>query len=88
VGTVGAELGHAPEHVVQLLALLAVENVPEVHALQPRSLVAVPAVDTYWPALQLVHVAQLPALLAVENVPELHALQPWSLVAVPAVDTY
>jgi hypothetical protein len=50
---------------VQLAALLAVLYVPTPQLVQARSLVADPAVLTYWPALQVVQPAQLSWFLVV-----------------------
>ncbi len=69
------------------MALLLVENCPAAHAAQVRSAVALPAVDTRWPALQVVHAVQLTALLVVENCPGAHAAHVRSALALPAADT-
>jgi hypothetical protein len=61
---------------------------PGRHAVQMRSLKALPAVITYWPAVHEAHGAQLAMLLAVLNVPEAHALQVRSLVEAPRPVTY
>jgi hypothetical protein len=68
--------------------LVVVENCPVAQAAQARSAVAVPAVETYWPALQVVQAAQLAALVVVENCPVAQAAQVRSAVALPGDEAY
>ena len=78
-------------HVVQLVHafwLVAVENVPVVHATQVRSEVAVPLEAIFWPAMQSVHVVQENALALVEYVPALQGAHTRSELLVPLVEMY
>jgi hypothetical protein len=61
--------------------------VPAPQAEQERSLLAVPAVETYVPAAQVDQGSQLVWLLLSVKVPLLQAVQERLLVAVPAVET-
>jgi hypothetical protein len=58
-------------YVVHEAALVPVLKCPLAHALHTRSLVAVPAVITNWPALQVVHAVHVPVGV-VRNVPAAH----------------
>jgi hypothetical protein len=61
-------------HALQLARLDVALNVPDAHDVHWRSAVALPAVDTYFPAAQLDHAPQLAAFVVVLNVPESHGL--------------
>ena len=53
-------------HAVQLVAFVVLDALPAEHAVHARSLVEVPAVETYVPAAQLVHGAHDVAFVVVE----------------------
>ena len=52
------------DHAEQLAAFDVVLKVPLTHAAQVRSVVALPAVLTFWPAMQAVHETHAVAELA------------------------
>jgi hypothetical protein len=73
--------------IVQLPAFALVLKLPAGQALQPRSLVAVPAVLTLLPAAQSDQGLQLSALLPVLKLLAAQALQARLLVALPTALT-
>ena len=70
-------------HGVQAAAFGALEKDPDAHAAQVRSIVAVGALVTKFPAVQVVHEKQLVAFVMSLKVPLPQGRQVLSVVAVP-----
>ena len=71
---------------VQVFWLDAVENCPVGHASQVRSMDAVPFVEMYWPAMQVVHAVHEPSLSSAEYFPAVQLLHTRSALLVPFVE--
>ena len=74
-------------HAVHCGAFCVVLNVPALQVVHARSLVEVPAVETYVPATQLLHVAQVSWFAVAVYVPEAQLAQTRSEMLEPLVTT-